>query len=100
VSEITDALTQTGADPRCLQGEITGRGALTDLEATSNKLRQLRALGVRIAIDDFGTGYASLWYLKRLPIDVLTLDMSSPSTPSRLTSRSCRQPSRRGTRSG
>jgi len=76
VGEITDALTETGVDPRCLQIEITERSALTDLEVTSIKLRQLRTLGVRVAIDDFGTGYSSLSYLKRLPIDVLKLDKS------------------------
>ena len=76
VGEITRALDETGVDPRCLQIEITERSALTDLEVTSMKLRQIRMLGVRVAIDDFGTGYSSLSYLKRLPIDVLKLDKS------------------------
>ncbi len=76
VGEITRALDETGVDPHCLQIEITERSALTDLEVTSMKLRQIRKLGVRVAIDDFGTGYSSLSYLKRLPIDVLKLDKS------------------------
>jgi diguanylate cyclase (GGDEF)-like protein/PAS domain S-box-containing protein len=76
VGEIVGAIEATGVDPRCLQIEITERSALTDLEVTSMKLRQIRALGVRVAIDDFGTGYSSLSYLKRLPIDVLKLDKS------------------------
>ena len=80
VGEITSALDETGLDPRYLQIELTERSALTDLEVTSLKLRQLRTLGVRVAIDDFGTGYSSLSYLKRLPIDVLKLDKSLVDT--------------------
>ena len=75
-ADIMRALDETGVDPRCIQIEITERSALTDLEVTSLKLHQLRALGVRVAIDDFGTGYSSLSYLKHLPIDVLKLDKS------------------------
>jgi EAL domain-containing protein (putative c-di-GMP-specific phosphodiesterase class I) len=37
------------------------------------RLRQLKALGVRLAIDDFGTGYSSLSYLQRFPIDILKI---------------------------
>ena len=76
VADITRVLGETGIDPRCVQIELTERSALTDMEVTSMKLRQLRALGVRVAIDDFGTGYSSLSYLKRLPLDVLKLDKS------------------------
>jgi diguanylate cyclase (GGDEF)-like protein/PAS domain S-box-containing protein len=76
VAEVVRALDETGVDPRCLQIELTERSALTDLEATSQKLRRLRALGVRVAIDDFGTGYSSLSYLKQLPLDGLKLDKS------------------------
>ena len=76
MADMMRALDETGVDPRCLQIELTERSALTDLEVTSLKLRQLRSLGLRVAIDDFGTGYSSLSYLKQLPLDVLKLDRS------------------------
>jgi EAL domain-containing protein (putative c-di-GMP-specific phosphodiesterase class I) len=76
VDDISSTLREVGADPRCLQIEITERTALTDVDRTIETLEALRRLGIRIAIDDFGTGYSSLGYLKRLPIDVVKLDRS------------------------
>jgi EAL domain-containing protein (putative c-di-GMP-specific phosphodiesterase class I) len=56
--------------------EITETVLLQDLAGTSNKLRQLRAAGIRIALDDFGTGYSSLGLLSHLPVDILKIDRS------------------------
>ncbi len=49
---------------------------MSDFEATVAKLKQLKAIGMKLAIDDFGTGYSSLNYLRSLPIDILKIDKS------------------------
>jgi len=56
--------------------EITESSLLQDIDATTRKLQELRAIGVRIALDDFGTGYSSLSLLSHLPVDVLKIDRS------------------------
>jgi EAL domain-containing protein (putative c-di-GMP-specific phosphodiesterase class I) len=47
---------------------------MQDPKTASERLSELRALGVGIGIDDFGTGYSSLSYLHRLPLTVLKID--------------------------
>jgi diguanylate cyclase (GGDEF)-like protein/PAS domain S-box-containing protein len=76
VADILSILTETGADPRRLQLEITERNALFDDDRTVETLGEIRALGMHVAIDDFGIGYSSLGYLMQFPIDVLKLDKS------------------------
>ena len=56
--------------------ELTETGVMEDQERCLQELGQLRELGVAISIDDFGTGYSSLDYLRRLPLDILKIDMS------------------------
>ena len=59
-----------------LEIEITESAALTDIDAVSATLVQLRNMGLSVAIDDFGTGYSSLTYLRQLPADTLKIDRS------------------------
>lgn len=65
-----------GIPPQCLKLEITEGIVIHSINDTVEKMRELRAMGVRFAIDDFGTGYSSLSYLKRLPVDLLKIDQS------------------------
>ncbi len=69
-------LENTGFDPRKLWLEVTEDTLLENNEVVLNRLKQLRALGIRIEIDDFGTGYSSLSYLQNLPIDGFKIDRS------------------------
>jgi EAL domain-containing protein (putative c-di-GMP-specific phosphodiesterase class I) len=54
--------------------EITETMLMESVDENSEKLRELRELGVHFAIDDFGTGYSSLSYLAKLPVDCLKID--------------------------
>ena len=76
IDEVRDALQTSGLDPTVLTLEVTETALMRDADATATRLRQLKALGVRIAIDDFGTGYSSLAYLRRFPADTLKIDGS------------------------
>ncbi len=74
VDRVTQILSHTGADPRCLRLELTESIMVRDVDHVVAKMRALRDQGVGFSLDDFGTGYSSLAYLKRLPIDQLKID--------------------------
>ena len=76
VSDVLESLEGTGFPPESLVLEITETVMLADADMALSRLRDLKALGVRIAMDDFGTGYSSLSYLSRLPVDILKMDRS------------------------
>ena len=73
VEDVAGALDAAGLDPGDLMLEVTESVLVLDDEATIQRLRELRALGVHLAVDDFGTGYSSLGYLRQLPVDTLKL---------------------------
>ena len=54
--------------------EITETSAAKHLSTISERMAQLRSLGVRFALDDFGTGFSALAYLKHLGCDELKMD--------------------------
>ena len=74
ITDVRDALQESGLDPTTLTLEITETTLMRDAAATAERLCSLKELGVRIAIDDFGTGYSSLAYLRQFPVDALKID--------------------------
>lgn len=76
LEKVGQALSDNNVPPRLLKLEITEDTLVGGDEATAERLRELRNLGVMLAIDDFGTGYSSLSYLKIFPIDTLKIDRS------------------------
>ncbi|HEY1043269.1 MAG TPA: GGDEF domain-containing phosphodiesterase, partial [Telluria sp.] len=69
-----EQLDELGLAGNALVVEIT-EGLLLDASTgVTDKLLQLRDVGVQVALDDFGTGYSSLAYLKKFDIDYLKID--------------------------
>ena len=69
VAKVRQALDTASIDPGRLTLEITENALVDDTYTTLTRLRELKALGVRLSIDDFGTGYSSLSYLRQFPVD-------------------------------
>ena len=76
VEGVLDTLARSGANPRRLCLELTESVFAENVDAVSDKMRALRAHGIRFSLDDFGTGYSSLSYLKRFPLAELKIDRS------------------------
>lgn len=71
---IRRGLADRGVDPASLVLEITETAAIRDLEQAERFIGEMKALGCRFALDDVGAGFASLYFLKRLPVDYVKID--------------------------
>lgn len=74
VSDVAEALADSGLAPARLVLEITETVVMHRTELMMQRLTELKDLGVHLAIDDFGTGYSSLSYLQQFPIDIIKID--------------------------
>jgi diguanylate cyclase (GGDEF)-like protein len=76
VQSLSQTLESTGIDPRCIELEITESVLTEDLKVTSERLHELRRLGLALAIDDFGTGHSSFTYLRHFPVTTIKIDQT------------------------
>jgi EAL domain-containing protein (putative c-di-GMP-specific phosphodiesterase class I) len=74
--DVATALCESGIAPACVLLEVTESSVMENFDVSVERLRGLKALGLRLAVDDFGTGYSSLSYLRNLPVDVIKIDKS------------------------
>ncbi|MFZ5748026.1 MAG: putative bifunctional diguanylate cyclase/phosphodiesterase [Pseudomonadota bacterium] len=76
VDRVLEIVAKHGLAPGQLQLEVT-ETAIFDADAhVSDKLKRLRAAGVKIVLDDFGTGYSSLAHLQQIEVDRVKIDQS------------------------
>jgi len=71
---VAQTLNDTALPAHFLELEITETAAMADVQASIQRLQELRHLGVQISMDDFGTGYSCLSYLKQFPLNGLKID--------------------------
>jgi diguanylate cyclase (GGDEF)-like protein len=76
IDDVQAVLNSTNLRPDRLTLEITESVVMRDTQQTLERLRALKALGIKLAVDDFGTGYSSLSYLRQFPVDSLKIDKS------------------------
>ncbi len=76
IEVVETVVRESGIAPGTLKFEITESAIMEDAQIVTQRLLELRELGVRLGLDDFGTGYSSLSYLHRFPLDTLKIDRS------------------------
>jgi EAL domain-containing protein (putative c-di-GMP-specific phosphodiesterase class I) len=74
VDDVASALSASRFDPALLVLETSQEALLADESLTTQRLSELKALGVRLAVDDFAPGDTPLADLAKFPIDIVKLD--------------------------
>ena len=76
IDGVLRVLEETGLASERLELEVTESVVMHGVESVIQKMRILKANGIKVAIDDFGTGYSSLSYLRQFVVDHLKVDRS------------------------
>ena len=70
-----DLLEKYRLDAKCIELEITESICEENSDMIITQCKELQKLGFRVSMDDFGSGYSSLNMLKKLPLDILKMDL-------------------------
>jgi EAL domain-containing protein (putative c-di-GMP-specific phosphodiesterase class I)/GGDEF domain-containing protein len=73
---LSEAMEESGIEPRNLVLEISERTGIVDFESFGRDLQSIRKQGILIAIDDVGTGYSSLQAISEVQPDFIKVDIS------------------------
>ena len=76
VADVGMALRESNIEPHRLVLEISEGGLARSVAEALERLREVRALGVRIAIDDYGSRGVALGDPADIPVDILKIDRS------------------------
>ncbi|MBU2880564.1 EAL domain-containing protein [Psychrosphaera sp. B3R10] len=76
INVVENALLNSGLPAELLHLEITESVFAADFDSTSNLIKQLQRMGIKVSIDDFGTGYSSLSVLQDLAVNMVKIDRS------------------------
>ena len=76
IPKVQEIINKFEINPQLIEFEITESGTMFDIQASIDKMHQLRNMGVALSLDDFGTGYSSFNYLIKFPINTLKIDKS------------------------
>jgi EAL domain-containing protein (putative c-di-GMP-specific phosphodiesterase class I) len=76
IAAVEQALSETGADPRDFEFELTEGLMIEPSSETLAILTWVKSLGFGITIDDFGTGYSTFKYLRDFPVDKIKIDQT------------------------
>jgi diguanylate cyclase (GGDEF)-like protein/PAS domain S-box-containing protein len=76
VESVRAAIEASSLEGSRLELDLTEASVMTEGEEVTERLRQLRRLGVQLALDDFGTGYFSIRRIRDLGFRRLKIDRS------------------------
>jgi EAL domain-containing protein (putative c-di-GMP-specific phosphodiesterase class I) len=83
MAAIHNILAAPGVAPEHVVLEVAVTTLAADIELGNESLAELKKMGVRIAVDDFGSGSSALNSLATLPLDILKIDRSFVSQPTK-----------------
>lgn len=70
---VFNAVNTVGIRAKNLMLEISNGGDITDIDATSAKLRALKTSGIKVAVDNFNNENSSVEALYKLPLDLVKI---------------------------